>query len=215
VALSPDTGYVMREYYPLFPENLFEVDDLPAFSSSEDVCVVVTDSGVIIDSLAYLDDWHFPDLDNVEGVSLERHDFDRPTQDPDNWHSAATTVRYATPGYVNSQIQTGSEQTEVWLEPATFSPDLDNRDDVLFINYRFESSGWNARVTIFDHKGRQVIRLQENILLATESGTFTWDGINTLGARCDVGVYVVLFEATNPNGEKRAYKHGVVLAGKI
>ena len=77
-------------------------------------------------------------LDDDNGVSLERHDFNRPTQDEDNWHSAASTVLYATPGYQNSQVLVPSpDPEEVWLEPETFSPDQDGFEDVVSINYLF------------------------------------------------------------------------------
>jgi hypothetical protein len=213
VALTTDRQFQLDTYLPLYPENIFEMGSFPSFDDSEGKCVIFSDSGVVLDRLDYLDDWQFPNLDDKNGVSLERHNFNRPTQDSSNWHSAASSVRYGTPGYQNSQVLDGGDQTEVWLFPLTFSPDLDGNDDVLSINYHFETSGWNARVTILDQQGRQVTRLQENTLLSTEQGTFTWDGINAAGAKADVGVYIVLFEATRPTtGEKRHYKLGAVLA---
>ena len=216
VAITTDAQFQIDTYFPPFPENIYEISSLPSFDDNEGKCVIFSDSGRVIDRLDYLDDWQFANLDDKNGVSLERHDFNRPTQDPDNWHSAASTVHYATPGYKNSQVLTAEEQTEVWLEPQTFSPDQDGNDDVLSVNYHFTTSGWNARVTVFDNKGRMLVRLQENTLLATDQGTFTWDGINSAGAKADVGVYVIYFEATSPStGERKAYKLGCVLAARL
>ena len=216
LAITPDRQFQLDTYFPLFPENILEMSAFPSFDDDAGSCVVFTDSGSVLDRLDYLDDWHFPNLDDKEGVSLERHRFAGPTQDPDNWHSAASNVRYATPGYKNSQVLDGGNQTDVWIFPETFSPDQDGQDDVISINYQFETSGWNVRLTIFDNQGREVIRLQENTLIGTDRGAFTWDGINVSGAKADVGVYVVLFEATQPStGDKRHYKIGFVLAGRI
>lgn len=217
ICLTADRDVQIENYQPIDPDAVFEMSSFPTYDDTEGECIVYVDSATVLDRFLYLDDYQFPNLDDKNGVSLERHDFFRPTQDPDNWHSAASEVGYATPGYKNSQVLTaGDENTEVWLSPETFSPDIDGIDDVLGINYQFNTSGWNARLTVFDHKGRLVRELQENTLLGTEQGAFTWDGTNDAGAKADVGVYVVLFEASNPNtGEVKKFKLGCVLAARF
>ncbi|MEM7039397.1 MAG: FlgD immunoglobulin-like domain containing protein, partial [Bacteroidota bacterium] len=213
-----DVDFQIQTYQPIDPNAIVAVNSFLTFDNTEgEVFIYTTDTNNAIDRLHYNDDWHFGNLDTDDGVSLERHDFNRATQDEDNWHSAASTVLYGTPGYQNSQVLVPDGDEEVWLEPTTFSPDLDGTDDVISVNYEFsQSSGWNARVTVFDNKGRLVRILQENTLLGTEGGTFTWDGTNDSGHKADIGIYVVLFEATNPsNGEKKAFKLGCVLAGRL
>lgn len=217
ICLTADRDVQISTYQPIDPDAIFEMSSFPSYDDSDGECVVYTDTATILDRFMYLDDYQFPNLDDDNGVSLERHDFFRPTQDPDNWHSAASTVLYATPGYKNSQVlEAGEESAEVWLEPETFSPDIDGFQDVLGINYQFNTAGWNARITVFDNKGRLVRELQENTLLGTEGGTFTWDGTTDSGAKAGVGVYVILFEASNPNtGEVKKFKLGCVLAASF
>lgn len=217
ICLTADRQIQIDSYIPIDPDAIFEMSSFPSYDDSEGECVIRTDSGVVLDRFYYEDDYQFPNLDDKNGVSLERHDFNRPTQDEDNWHSAASTVRYATPGYENSQILVPEPQDlEVWLEPETFSPDQDGFEDVLSINYLFQTSGWNARITVFDNKGRLVRQLQQNTLLGTETGTFTWDGTNDSGNKVPVGVYVILVEASNPNtGDTQNFKLGVVVAARI
>ena len=84
--------------------------------------------GDTLDFLVYSDDWHYPLLSITKGVSLERMRVTGPTQSADNWHSAAATVGYASPGLLNSQAladQTGVG--ELLLEPEVFSPDNDGK----------------------------------------------------------------------------------------
>lgn len=216
ICLTADRTSQIENYQPIDPSAIFEMASFPSYGNDGE-CVIYVDTLEILDRLAYSDDWHFSNLDDDDGVSLERHDFFRPTQDEDNWHSAASTVSYATPGYRNSQVlvaDAGNE--EVWLDFETFSPDQDGFEDVLAINYLFPTSGWNTRVNIFDNKGRLVRNLMDNTLLGTEGGTFTWDGTNDNDNKVDVGVYVILVETSNPNtGEVKNFKLGCVVAARF
>lgn len=98
-------------------------------------------------------DWQFALIDNVEGVSLERIDPDRPTQDSMNWHSAASTVGFGTPTYRNSQYSIPETGNEITLSPQVFSPDGDGFNDVLSISYLFDQAGYTANIKIFDSQG--------------------------------------------------------------
>ncbi|MBL0016207.1 MAG: lamin tail domain-containing protein [Bacteroidetes bacterium] len=216
ICLTGDKDSQVMTYLPSDPSTIFEMASFPSYDDTEGECVIYTDSNEVLDRFAYLDDWAFPNLDDKNGVSLERLDFDRPTQDRNNWHSAASTALYATPGYKNSEILVPEGDAEVWLQPETFSPDQDGFEDLISINYHFTTPGWNVRVTVFDNKGRPVRILQENTLIGTDQGTFTWDGTTDGFHKADVGVYVILFEAMNPSGgEKKKFKLGCVLAAKL
>lgn len=75
------------------------------------VIIFSNQQGVAIDSLKYSAKWHFPLLHDVEGVSLERIQFKGNTNDASNWHSAASTVGFATPTYTNSQLAEAAAST--------------------------------------------------------------------------------------------------------
>ncbi len=213
LCLSKDIVSQQQIYQTPLHAQFLGMSDFPSYADNEGECIVFTISDTL-DRFYYEDDFHFPTLDNDDGVSLERISLKDPTQNAGNWHSAASTVNYATPGYKNSQgLVLDGIPSEVSLEKQTFSPNGDGMDDVLAINYDFDFIGGNARLSIFDSQGRMIRMLQNNILLSAEAGTFFWDGRDAKNTKADIGIYVVLFEVTNQQtGKKQAYKLACVLA---
>ncbi|MEM6262338.1 MAG: lamin tail domain-containing protein [Bacteroidota bacterium] len=217
ICLTRDVEFQQAVYLPPSFAKFQEMEAFPSYDDGEGECVIFSDSGVVLDQFFYLDDYHYPTLVDDDGVSLERISFNVPTQNTDNWHSAAGTVGFATPGYPNSQAQEiDPGDTEVSLDPVTFSPDDDGQDDVLAINYDFDFTGANARISIHDAQGRLIKVLQQNQLLGTEAGTFFWDGRDGKNTKADIGMYVVLFEVTRQDtGEREVYRRVCVLAGRL
>lgn len=209
---------LQRELYmPPDSAHFLTVNNFPSYPDREGECVIFKQDGLILDRFAYLDDYHFPTLVDDDGVSLERIALNRPTQDATNWHSASSTVGFASPGYPNSQAEVLSpEDGAVTLERQTVSPDGDGFEDNLPIHYDFDFPGGNARVSIMDAQGRVIRTLKQNTLLGTEPGTFFWDGRDDDNTRADVGIYVVLFEVTRQDtGEKMVYKRACVVAKRL
>ena len=102
---------------------------------------------------------------------------------------------------------------EVTISPEVFSPDNDGVDDVLNINYRFDTPSLMGEVIVFDSSGRIVRRLVNRQLLAAE-GTITWDGADDRGRKAITGVYIIYFHVYNSNGIQKVYKIPAVLASK-
>lgn len=101
----------VQTQYPISTniEHCLEMSNIPSMNISGDL-VVLADTGFhILDRLVYLPTWHFPLLQNTKGVSLERIDFNRNTQDATNWHSASENCGYGTPTKQNSQFNAGGE----------------------------------------------------------------------------------------------------------
>jgi flagellar hook assembly protein FlgD len=154
-------------------------------------------------------------IDDKNGVSLERIHFNRPSQERSNWHSAASTVGFATPAYKNSQFKETVQITEnITISPEAFSPDNDGYNDFLNIYYRFEEPGWTANIRIFDAGGRPVRDLIRNELLATE-GVLQWNGFNDDGKKVRLGIYIIFIELFSPDGEVKKYKKSCVVGGQI
>ena len=187
----------------------------PGFDNTEDTVYLTNTAGLLIDVIQYNEDQHFTLLQDVNGVSLERVSSERPSTDPSNFHSASETVGFATPGYENSQaFENIRFSGEISIEPDIFSPDNDGFQDLLHINYQFSSPGFVASVSIFDRNGRLIKRLVQNELLGS-SGTFSWDGITDDNLKARIGIYIVLIEAFNTNGNQEVFKEVITVAGNL
>ncbi|MEO6901666.1 MAG: lamin tail domain-containing protein [Bacteroidia bacterium] len=214
IVLSENENLVKNNYQTTNPDRFINLSTLPAMNIDEgSVCISTTSA--IIDRFNYSEKMHFGLLTDKKGISLERINFNRPTQDPTNWHSAAKSAGYATPGYQNSQFnELNNNQNEVEVSPQLFSPDEDGYNDVVNISYHFDKPAFIGNVTIYDSKGRLVKRLVKNELLATK-GTFSWDGINEEREKERLGIYIIFFEALDLSGNIKHYKKICVLGGKI
>src|SRR5205807_3632003 len=141
------------------------------------------------------------------GVALERIDPAGPSQDKNNWHSAASTSGYGTPGYKNSQYkQQDIFNATIDVAPKVFSPDNDGHDDVSTISYQVGSSGYVANIYLFDANGRMVRYLVKNALLGLK-GSWNWDGLDEKGQKLPVGNYIVYSELFTLDGKKRQFKN--------
>jgi hypothetical protein len=156
-----------------------------------------------------------PLADNTKGVSLERLSFQQPTQDVHNWHAAATTAGYATPGSVNSQQLNLPELAgEVTVQPAIFSPDNDGMDDLAVIACQLPQAGFVGNITVFDAQGRPVRQLLQNGLLGNRSN-IVWDGLGENKQFLPVGIYIIFTEIFDLQGNIKRWKLPVVMARKL
>jgi hypothetical protein len=210
-AFTTNPEALCKRYTCQAPTYIYNMN-LPTLTNKEGTVVLLGAGGTILDELHYSDDMHFVLADHTKGVSLERLDPRRPTQDPDNWHSAAGTAGYATPGMVNSQLlQVPALPGNLTISPGVFSPDNDGTDDVTVIRYELPEAGYIANITIFDAMGRPIRYLQRNILLATK-GQMIWDGLGESNRILTTGIYIVFIEMFNQKGTVKRWKLPLVLA---
>lgn len=200
LALTKDSLNIFLEYPQAFRQRVTQIKDLPAFNNDKGSVLLLDAAKNILDRFDYQESMHFSLIDEVKGISLERLYFDAPTNDPNNWHSAASSLS-ATPGYENSQHQSIQKKNSVFeLEKEVFTPDQDGFEDVLTIHFAFEKNGYVSRVFIYDLKGRRKKILLNNELLPLQ-GIMTWDGLDDAGILCSTGMYLLYFEAFHPEGE--------------
>jgi hypothetical protein len=183
-------------------------------NTTSDVVTLSDANFVVIDNFKYTSKMHFPLLVSTKGVSLERIDFNRPTNDRTNWNSASEGVGFATPAYRNSQYLQADGGSGVSIPNPLFSPDNDGYNDVLNISYQLDEPGKAANVYIYDSRGRQVRHLIRNEQLA-QDGTLSWNGINDDNEKAPIGIYVVYVELFNLSGKVNKYKLSCTLAGKL
>ncbi len=192
-------------------------NNLPSFADDAGNVTLISPipENLVIDAFDYTDDLHFSLLSDKGGVSLERLNPEAATQSNGNWHSAASTVGYATPTAKNSQFFVPEEAPEsnvLTLAHPTFSPDEDGFEDVLQINYLTDRPGFSLQLNVYDAQGRLIRRLVRGELLNSGSGSFKWDGLDLEGQKARVGIYVIAGELTNPDGEVELFKESCVLA---
>jgi hypothetical protein len=215
LVLSEDDATVKRQFTAKNLSAFINLSSMPSYSDDEGTVVLTDNGGLVIDEVAYKDDWHFALISNDEGVALERIDPNASSQNKDNWHSAAKDAGYGTPSYQNSQFRLDIQvQGEVNVTPEVFSPDNDGTDDLLTISYRFPETGYVMNITVFDANGRAVKALQRNAI-CSQQGTFRWDGLNDRFQQLPIGPYVIFAEVFNLQGKVKRFKKQVVLARRF
>ncbi len=211
--LSTD-GLLVAGQYECVPDDYIDMPAFPSFPNAGGVALLVSRDGVVVDQMAYDVSMHYPLLRETKGVSLERVSWDLPSLQPDNWHSAAEAVHFGTPGYANSMAQVRPEpQGEVSVAPEVFSPDGDGLDDHSVVSYTLEKAGCTLNVYVFSADGRLVRQLVKGELAGQEGG-FAWNGLDEKGNRVPLGLYVVVTEVLDLQGDVKRYKNAVAVASR-
>ncbi|WP_247235239.1 lamin tail domain-containing protein [Telluribacter sp. SYSU D00476] len=209
LAFTTDPAVVQDQYPSDKPRRILRVPSLPSFPNVEGGVVLLDQGGRLFDRFDYHENYHSPLLLSREGVSLERMYFDQPANTPSNWHSAASTVGYATPGYANSQGIPEVADGFV-VEPEAFTPDDDGMDDYASIRYTLSAAGQVATIRIFDTSGRLIKNLVQNQLIGT-TGDVRWDGTDERGEAVRMGYYLLLIDTFDTRGNTQQYKKRVVV----
>jgi hypothetical protein len=215
IVVTEDINSLQKNYLVKNADALIVVSSMPSFPDDKGTVVLTNFQGAVVDELNYLDDWHFALIADAEGVSLERVDLEKPTQDADNWHSAASTAGYGTPSYKNSQYkQIENINATIEVTPKVFSPDNDGTDDIATIQYQINETGYVANISIFDVSGRMIRHLVKNATLGLK-GSWNWDGLDEKGQKLLIGNYIIYTELFNLQGKKKQFKNVVVLARRL
>jgi Lamin Tail Domain/FlgD Ig-like domain len=159
--------------------------------------------GTAVDSVAYGEAWSRP------GFSIERISADEPSTDPANW-SPHYGGAGGSPGSMNSVSFFFPEgQRMLGLNPSTFSPNNDGRDDLVGISVRLPGAG-QVRLAIYDVAGRLVRRLVDGDPVEAARVTF-WDGSDDRGKALPTGIYIVAASARLASGNRTISAKGVVV----
>ena len=212
LVFTTDANTLLTNYPKGSPSQFVEMPSLPTYPNDTGNVVLLNAAGEVMERFFYDQDYHYDLLESVDGVSLERISFSNPTNNPNNWRSASSTVGFATPGYANSQssdLELGTAIIEI--TPKVFIPgNAGSGRDYTTINYQFNAPGQFANVNIYDQNGRLVRNLAQGTLLST-TGFFRWDGETNSGNMARLGYYVVLFEVYDANGNTEIMKETVVV----
>lgn len=212
---TKDTEVLASQYITSAPKTFCTMKLMPSFPDDAGAVVLLNDSLIILDEFSYSAKMHSPFLADDDGVSLERISLEIPSNDRTNWASAAASVGFATPGMPNSQAVADSIfADEISVEPKAFSPNGDGYNDLLSIKYQFRKPGYMANVRIFDLAGRPVNYLSRNESLG-QTGIWIWNGENRNGQRLNLGVYIILVEIFDQDGNAKAFKKTCTLTDRL
>jgi len=209
LALTNDIKKVSGFYYSQ-SMHLFQAPSFPDFNSDNGRVAILNSNGELIDAFNYSEDMHFNMLEDVKGVSLERLSTNETSHDKFNWHSAAATAGFATPGYENSQVAGMNFSGKVSLEKELFSPDNDGYDDLLIIHYESEKAGVRLSAIIYNHEGYAVRTLLAGASIGN-SGLVTWDGVGNNGSVPACGPYVLVMSFFDEDGNEEVIKKAIYL----
>ena len=212
--LGKDSSFV-KQNYPFHGVGTFVYAELPSYNNDSGSVYVFNENQILLELVEYSNEWQFPLLDDVDGVSLERLDPNGLSSDGMNWHSAAEAVKFGTPGLKNSQYLPVTVNGSFSLESDLFSPDMDGYLDVMQATYSMSQPSCLGTVTIYDERGRLIRTLFKNQLLGS-NGNFSWNGVKDDQTKASIGVYVIVFEAFSLDGGLLfTGRKAVTLAGNI
>lgn len=205
VVLTKDVASVVANYDVRYVGKLVECN-LPAYPNGGGSVVLATVDSVIVERFDYDPDMHSPMLHDKAGVSLERRSFARDVNEAGNWFSASSVAGYGTPGYENSQ-------SNEWLvrelafdfSSELVSPDGDEYQDVLKVEYSMERGDLMADVAVFDAAGARVARLLNGVLLGTH-GIFEWDALGVPQGR-----YLLMITVYDCGGTRQVIRRSVAV----
>jgi hypothetical protein len=217
--LTPSLNQLKSQYSQVVDSLVIVVPSLPSFNDDAGMATLLNDRGQRIDQFEYNEQMHFALLDNEEGVSLERLSFSAPTNDRNNWHSAAAP-HYGTPTRPNSQALVAAasspfgSQNCFRLENEIFTPDGDGLQDVLLLHFDCAGQGVVATVRIFDVQGR-LARTLINQQTVAQGAFYAWDGVTDSGDKARVGYYVLQIEQFDLNGQVQRTQLKAVVGAKF
>lgn len=210
-AFTSNPEGVKADYFVPTQASIVETKNFPALPNSGSTLCLINNDDEILDIVYYDSEMHFPLLTSTKGVSLEKIDPMKPSIQISNWHSASHSVGFASPGYQNSQFMISKKpDNKIEIEPSTFTPDNDGKDDNIIISCILDEPGNLITIKIFDAYGSMVRTLAANHL-AGNVNQFVWDGITESKELAKSGIYVILTEILNTNGSVYSHKGAVVL----
>lgn len=211
LVLSPDPMDVSFRFKKVQMDFLIR-QDLPALADGAGQLNIYSPDGLLVDSVYYEESFHHPFLNSNQGVSLERIN---PEAAPDrsNWQSASGLEGYGTPTRSNSASASSSDGEPFNLKYTVFSPDGDGYRDLLEIEYRLPRNGYLGKVYIYDDKGGLVKKLVNNLTFSLQ-GRIEWDGRDEAGLNCPTGIYILMAEALDLQGNPLRKKIAAVLSGR-
>jgi hypothetical protein len=215
VVIAKEAESLSQHCHPPDPSAILELPGLFMLPNQGGTIILKDSYNQTIDEFTYSEELHDPVLTFTCNISLERIDTEKPANDPENWHSASTSVCYSTPGVQNSQTALSGMATEnITLSSESFSPDLDGLDDEVLIHMLLPEQGVIGNMEIYNVNGVKIKTLATNQLLGTDE-FIIWDGTMDNQQVANLGIYIIYLEFIFPKGKVEKIKKVVTLTRRI
>lgn len=206
LALCKDTAWIKANYYSNEGSFCLEVDQLPSFPNDKGNIAISSIAYEIIDTVYYNEDAHFPLLEDVDGVALERLHFDS-----EEWFSAASTENYGTPSRQNSQfVYAHQSNAKIEVIPEVFSPNNDGAKDFTMIDLQIDNPS-KTSISIYDKRGFVIKEICVSELV-NHNAEWIWDGLDQNKRKLPIGIYMVVVDFIDKDGRQKVVKHPVVIS---
>ena len=215
LAVTKSLDGIRRFYRTGCEECLLQMEKFPALADQSGYVVLLNQNQEVIDEMEYSDGMHHPFISDKEGISLERISFTVPASRKENWHSAAKSVGFATPGTKNSAeevVNSGAEM--IVLDPVIFSPNGDGINDQLNIYINTGEPGRILNITILNCAGRVIRKLANNFTVGS-SDQLVWDGLNGDFQKVQPGIYILDISIFEGNGKHQSKSFACVLTDHL
>ena len=186
--------------------NIIEVSSLPSMPDDKGHLILFNRSLEKVDEVFYDEEMHYSLLSGDEGISLEKVTVNGNSADRSQWHSAAESAGWGTPGAPNSVLSENPEsKNRVILSSTKISPDNDGYEDFLVIHFMLGRPGSVVSVNVFDETGRFVKRVADNLLAGPESSV-VWNGTADDEKLVGTGIYILLISLFDDSGKTQKWK---------
>jgi len=205
-AITVNSKKVKERYFSADPDNLFETDALPSMNDENGHLILYNKELDRIDEVFYNEKMHYSLLSDYEGVALEKTSPRQISRESVNWHSAAESAGWGTPGAPNSlYIEEPVATDKVSFSSTRITPDTDGYEDFLVINFCLSGTGNVISITVFDETGNLIKKLAANLLAATDTNLM-WDGTADDGSPVRTGIYIIYITLYNDSGKTEKWK---------
>ena len=102
-------------------------------------------------------------------------------------------------------------EDEIKIIPEIFSPDGDAHDDICSICYNLDKNGYSINIKIYNSDGLLIRNLLNNNL-TNNQGVIFWDGCDDNNSRASPGIYIILTEIFDLEGNVKRIKKVVTVA---
>ena len=207
VVLCKDTTWLNINYIRTEQSIYIEMPQMPSLPNSQGTVAISDIAYQLIDSISYTEEQHFPLLEDLDGVALERLN-----PESEQWFSAAATDNYGTPGRENSQfIYQKNSNSTLSVDPEIFSPNNDGEKDFTSIVLQLEESA-KTSISIYNKQGFLVKKVCTNKLVNAKS-EWIWNGLNEDSFRLPIGIYILVAEMIDSDRKVEILKEPIVISG--